>query len=141
MDRERILGRLDDIDRYLRELGEVTPQSFDQYQRVATRRACERLLQITVEAMIDVCAMLVAGLRLGVPGEEDDLFERLRAAGVLSEGLTARLRRMKGFRNILVHEYTRVDDQKVFAILQSGPADFGTFTQEVLRYLRGLPER
>jgi len=48
---------------------------------------------------------------------------------------------MKGFRNILVHEYTRVDDRKVFANLQDGPADFEAFAREVLRHLRGRPER
>jgi uncharacterized protein YutE (UPF0331/DUF86 family) len=141
MDRDRILGRLDDLTLYLRELREVAPASFGPYRQVAIRRACERLLQIAIEAVIDVCAMLVAGLRLGAPGEEDDLFEKLAAAGVLPAELTARLRRMKGFRNILVHEYTRVDDEKVFAILQTGPADFEAFVREVLRALRGSPDR
>jgi uncharacterized protein YutE (UPF0331/DUF86 family) len=141
MDRDRIIGRLDDLGLYLRELREVTPATLDEYKRVAVRRACERLLQIAVEAALDVCAMLVADLRLGVPGEEDDLFEKLQAAGVLSADLTARLRRMKGFRNILVHEYARVNDEKVFAILQSGPADFETFTQQVLRTLRESPDK
>lgn len=62
---------------------------------------------------------LVSGLRLGLPSEEDDLFERLANAGVISEELKKRLREMKGFRNLLVHEYGRVDDRIVFEILRS----------------------
>jgi len=54
------------------------------------------LLQILVEAVVDVCALLVSGLRLGLPGEEDDLFQKLLARGVLSEPMTAIVRRMKG---------------------------------------------
>jgi len=103
---------------------------------VVTRRACERLLQIAVEAVVDVCAMLVAGLRLGLPGEEDDLFEKLHAAGVLPADLKERLHGMKAFRNVLVHEYARVDDRRVFEILQAGPGDFEEFRRQVLRTLR-----
>ena len=40
-------------------------------------------MQVSVEALIDVCALLVTGLRLGLPGEEDDLFEKLAARGVV----------------------------------------------------------
>lgn len=136
LDRERILGRLDDLEQYLRELRQVAPASVEEYRQVATRRACERLLQIAVEAVVDVCAMLVAGLRLGLPGEEDDLFEKLHAAGVLPADLKERLRRMKAFRNILVHEYARVDDRRVLEILQSGLRDFEEFGRQVLHTLR-----
>jgi uncharacterized protein YutE (UPF0331/DUF86 family) len=31
----------------------------------------------TIEAVIDICALLVTGLRLGLPAEEDDLSEKL----------------------------------------------------------------
>jgi uncharacterized protein YutE (UPF0331/DUF86 family) len=67
-----------ELDGYLNELRQILPQSFDEYVRsIEKRRACERLLQIAVEAVIDICAMLVQGLRLGLPAEEDDVFEKL----------------------------------------------------------------
>lgn len=78
VDRERILGKMAELDGYLNELRQILPQSFDEYVRsIEKRRACERLLQIAVEAVIDICAMLVQGLRLGLPAEEDDVFEKL----------------------------------------------------------------
>jgi uncharacterized protein YutE (UPF0331/DUF86 family) len=46
--------------------------------RVLAKRACERLAQVAVEAALDVCALLVAGMRLGLPGEEDDRSDPLR---------------------------------------------------------------
>ena len=82
--------------------------------RIEKKRSCERLLQLAVEATIDACAMLVSGLRLGLPGEENDLFEKLARRDVISKGMTETLRRMKGMRNLLVHEYGRVDDELIF---------------------------
>ena len=60
IDRERILGKVAELDSYLSELRQILPKSFDEYVRsIEKRRACERLLQIAVEAAIDICAMLV----------------------------------------------------------------------------------
>jgi uncharacterized protein YutE (UPF0331/DUF86 family) len=85
--------------------------------------------------VIDVCQLFVSGLRLGLPGGEDDLFEKLELRGLFSTGLIAALRRMKGCRNILVHEYGRVSDQIVFETVRDRLGDFDAFTGEVLRAL------
>ncbi len=74
VDRERILSKIDELDSYLSELKQILPRNFEEYQQVEKKRACERLLQISIEVVIDVCNLLVSGLRLGLPAEEDDLF-------------------------------------------------------------------
>jgi uncharacterized protein YutE (UPF0331/DUF86 family) len=136
LDRERILGKIDQLEGYLRDLRTIVPQDFAAYQKVEKRRACERLLQLSIEAVIEVCHLLVTGLRLGIPAEEDDLFEKLGAAGVVSPQTRETLREMKGFRNILVHEYARIDDRMVYEVARSRLGDFETFKEEILRYLK-----
>ena len=74
LDHERILGKIDQLEGYLKELSGILPQDFTAYQKGEKRRACERLLQVSIEAVIDVCHLLVTGLRLGIPAEENDLF-------------------------------------------------------------------
>jgi len=135
LDRERILARIAQLEGYLKELGEVVPQDFATYQKVEKRRACERLLQISIEAVIDICHLLVAGLRLGLPSEEDDLFAKLGKAGVISSQTEKILKEMKGFRNILVHEYTHIDEQIVFQMAKAKLSDFEAFKREVLHCL------
>jgi uncharacterized protein YutE (UPF0331/DUF86 family) len=136
VDRERLLTKLDELDTHLAELRSIAPTDFNDYLAVEKRRACERLLQISVEAVIDTCALLVSGLRLGLPAEEDDLFERLAARGVVSGGMAETLRRMKGLRNLLVHEYGRIDDRLVFETVRNRLGDFDAFRGEVLAFLR-----
>jgi uncharacterized protein YutE (UPF0331/DUF86 family) len=115
------------------------PHDFAAYRKVETRRACERLLQVSIEGVIDMCHLLVTGLRLGIPAEEDDLFEKLQAAEIISPQTREKLKEMKGFRNILVHEYARIDDRMVYEIARSRLGDFETFKQEILRYLKAIP--
>jgi hypothetical protein len=63
LDRERILTKLDEIDGYVRDLRTIAPQGFAEYRQIEKKRACERLLQIAVECVIDICNLFVAGLR------------------------------------------------------------------------------
>jgi uncharacterized protein YutE (UPF0331/DUF86 family) len=136
LDRERILAKLDELNGYLGELRQVAPESYARYvESVEKRRACERLLQISIECVIDVCALLVSGLRLGLPAEEDDLIEKLEQAGLISAEMAKVLKTMKGFRNILVHEYGRIDNALVFAVATRRFQDFDAFKTEILRAL------
>jgi uncharacterized protein YutE (UPF0331/DUF86 family) len=136
IDRDRILAKLDELNIVLRELRSVVPASFQEYLAVEKRRSCERLLQVSIEAVIDTCALLVTGLRLGLPADEDDLFEKLAGREVISCVTADVLRRMKGMRNILVHEYGRVDNALVFETIDQHLGDFETFTREILAFLR-----
>lgn len=131
LDRERILAKLDELSGYLGELREIVPASIVEYRMVEKKRACERLLQIAVECVIDVANLLVSGLRLGLPAEENDIFEKLEHNGVISADLVAVLKRMKGCRNILVHEYARVNDEIIFEAVSARLGDFDDFKREV----------
>ena len=135
VDKDRILAKLDQLEGYLRELRQILPESFAGYQKVEKKRACERLLQIAIEAVIDICHMFLRELRLGLPSEEDDVFEKLSQAGVISSQMVATLKRMKGLRNILVHEYGRVDDRIVYDQAHKGIQDFMRFKEEILAAL------
>ncbi len=132
LDRDRILAKLDEMDGYLRELEGILPRSLEEYRGVEKRRACERLLQISVECVIDVCGLVVTGLRLGLPAEEEDLFDKLGAYGVLSTEMRDTIKRMKGCRNILVHEYGHVLDEIVFETVTTKLPDFARFKREIL---------
>ena len=136
LDRERILAKVDQLDGYITELKEIAPKSFAEYQKVEKRRACERLLQVSIEVIIDICNLLVSGLRLGLPAEEDDLFRKLVEAGIMTKEMGETLREIKGFRNILVHQYAQVDDRIVYEAVNTKLGDFALFKQEALAYLR-----
>lgn len=43
---------------------------------------------------------------------------------------------MKGLRNLLVHEYGRINDRLVFETVRERLGDFGAFKGEVLGFLR-----
>ena len=139
VDRERVLAKLDALDRYLGELRALAPDRFESYRELEKKRACERTIQMCVEVVVDTCALLVIGLRLGLPGEPNDLFEKLVGQGAISSDTARTLQQMKGLRNILVHEYGDVDDERVFRVIRDRLGDFEIFKREILTFLGGQP--
>ena len=132
LDKERIMSKIAELDSYLDELKQVSPATFDEYQAVEKKRSCERLLQLCIEAAIDVCKMIVSGLKLGLPSDENDLFSKLNAKRIISNELAKTLREMRGFRNILIHEYAAVDDELVYSYVKTNIGDFEDFKKQIL---------
>lgn len=103
-DRERLrrlLGVIAESLRQLRGLGRLPEEEFPADFR-HTESAKYLLLKAT-EAAIDACNHLVARLGGRTPEHYTDCFVVLEELGLLTAELSARLRRMARFRNLLVH--------------------------------------
>ena len=136
MDKERILSKIDELNSYLDELDETKPQDFEEYKNsIEKKRACERLLQISIETLIDICNIIISSLKLGLPSDEEDMFKKLEKKKIISKEMTNMLINMKGFRNILVHKYGAVNDELVFEMLSERLGDFDKFKEEILKKL------
>lgn len=106
-----------------------------------TQRIIERTLHLTIEACMDLADHVVADRRLRVPETGAATFEVLAEAGVIPPDLGAALARMVGFRNILVHDYARLDPTIVLRVLRTDIADIERFREAVLRVIQLAPER
>ena len=90
--RRRILYLLDQLDVYLKELEVHLPKSFSQYEKnLEKKRFCERTLQLMIEICINISQLLVKGLKLGLPTEEESIFEKLEQSKVISPALKLNL--------------------------------------------------
>lgn len=135
IDEKRILAKVDELDRYLYELQSIAPKDFNYYQRIEIKRSCERLLQLSVECVIDICKIFVSNLKLGLPSEENDLFEKMESEKIITKDMAVILKEMKGFRNILVHEYAVVDDEIVYTVIKTRLGDFKKFKKQIIDWM------
>jgi len=70
-----------------------------------------------IEACIDVAQHVCATTGLGPPDSNADAMRLLAAHGIIPASLADSMRQAVGFRNVLVHDYVRVDDDVVTARL------------------------
>ena len=134
VDRDLILRRIADIEQYLQQLADYRQIDLESYQSDwKTQRIVERTLHLMIEGCMDLADHIVADRRLRVPDTGAAAFQTLAEAGVVSPDLGNALARMLGFRNILVHEYARLDPVIVLRVLQTDVVDIERFRDAVLR--------
>jgi uncharacterized protein YutE (UPF0331/DUF86 family) len=90
-------------------------------------------LQRACETAIDLAMYVVSQRKLGIPQDSRDAFSLLQTAGILPADITERMQRMVGFRNVAVHEYTRLNIEIVHSIVTNQLDDFRTFSSTIVK--------
>jgi len=133
-DPELVEKKLAEIETYVRQLRTLTNR-----ERLRSDLKEERFvaltLQLAIQAALDVASHVVSDERLGEPRTNRELFTLLETAGWLPVALSARLRDMAGFRNVLVHGYSQVDLTVIEEILRDRLGDLTEFAAAVRRRL------
>jgi uncharacterized protein YutE (UPF0331/DUF86 family) len=133
---EVLQERLKLLDEYTSDLRAFQEISFQEYQEnKIIRRAVERTLHLVVETCLDIGRHMIVLEGFRAPEDNKDVFRVLNEEGIVSETLLASLISMAGFRNLIVHDYTRIDDGAVFGILRKRLGDFDQFAKAVIQYI------
>ncbi|MCE3222385.1 MAG: uncharacterized protein K0S58_565 [Nitrospira sp.] len=90
-------------------------------------------LQRACETSIDLAMYVISRRRLGLPQESRDAFTLLQTANILPADLATRMHRMVGFRNVAVHEYTRLNLDIVHTIITTHLDDFRAFSSTIVK--------
>ena len=118
VDRELITERLSRLRDYLKWLQSVADRGRDAYLGDPLLRAAgERYLQLCLEVLFDIGGHVIADRGLAKPDSYAEIFEILHREGLVPDDLHAQLAGMAGFRNLLVHDYLRLDPERVFDML------------------------
>jgi len=69
---------------------------------------------------------------------DKDSIRKLAENGILPASLSTRLEELVGFRNLLVHQYGRVDDSRAYFYLSLEFNDFYEFIETIDTYIENL---
>jgi uncharacterized protein YutE (UPF0331/DUF86 family) len=125
-----VAKKLAQIETHLRELrSEAHPERIPSDLREL--RFIEHTLQMAIQAALDVASHIVSDNRLGEPATNRELFDLLSRHRWIDDALAARLRRMAGFRNLLVHGYAEVDPLIVRDVVEHHLGDLDAFVAAI----------
>ena len=132
MDTQRLMLKIRELENYTEEIHELIPESKEEYLKsLKTRRAIERQLQIMIECVIDIAILLIKALKLTVPTDEASIFEILKP----HLSIPKKLNEMKGFRNILVHRYGEINNERVYRYVKEDLDDFHIFLEDAKKII------
>jgi len=120
-----ITRRLAYLDEYCRDLEEAkTKVSWEQFLNdKVVRRYIERTLHMAIEACIDIANHIISYHGYREPESNRELFQILTEQGIIPNKLAENLKKMAQFRNIIVHDYIRIQPEIVYAILKNNLTD------------------
>ena len=127
---------LDKYVRYLKELQKASRLEFLNNWRVFG--TTERYFQLSIDVMIDIGKMIIAAREMEHPEENKYIFDVLLSNKVITKTLYEKINGIVGFRNLLVHEYTKIDLEMVYTKLHGNIPDFVIYKKQVLKYLDSL---
>lgn len=111
----RIQEKIGEIEKFLEELESSLPEDFEEYKTDYKLRAIgERYFEKIIEGIVDLAFLVIKEKNLKQPEEDKQAFDILANEGIIKNSLADKLKDAKGMRNILAHEYGRIDDELVF---------------------------
>ena len=138
MEKSRINDKILEIEGYIQELNEILPQTFEEYiSNFEKRAACERYFEKIIESVVDLTFLVIQGRKLKTPEDEESSFMLLSKEKIISDELAKKLKDAKGMRNIIAHEYGKIDDELVYeAITEQLEKDINEFIDVIKKEIR-----
>ncbi|RLB15094.1 MAG: DUF86 domain-containing protein [Deltaproteobacteria bacterium] len=136
VDKEVIESLCISIRGSLKELSDAQDIDWNKFVKDnRSRRFVERLLQIAIEAMIDIGHHIISDEGFREPQSYRDVFKVLTENGILSEDDLPKYEKIASFRNILVHQYEKIDDSIVYGIFKNNLKDLEEYVAYILSWL------
>jgi uncharacterized protein YutE (UPF0331/DUF86 family) len=92
-------------------------------------------VQSAAQATIDLANHVIAANGWRVPANYGDAFKVLAEHEVIDDALAERLRALAGLRNLLVHHYDDIDDERVASEATRGLGDLDAYARAVVMLL------
>jgi len=115
--KNRIDEKIEEITQFLEELYTLIPAEIDleSYKKdLRTKAICERYVEKIIEAIEDLAFLIINIKKLNYPEIDKEVFDILSKNQIISENLSQKFRDFKGMRNIIAHQYGKIDDEIVY---------------------------
>lgn len=120
------------MQRCLKRIGDVTAFKPESLENQDIQDIVVFNLQRAIQAAIDMAVHIVTSEGWGVAKTVNENFTILAKQHVISNELAERLRKMVGFRNIAIHDYSELDIKILKQILKHSLQDLEVFYSNLI---------
>ena len=125
VDRELTRKKLLLLESKREELKGFPKKNFENFKKdLLLQKAVEKMLEELIQTCIDIGKHIVSDEHLGIPDSNRGLMDILKEQKVITTSTQALMKKMIGFRNILVHGYEKIDVATVYISYAKKLKDF-----------------
>ena len=136
VDKDLILAKAGSVKSHLNRILEKRNVDLDNFIKDIDRQ--ESILfniQTAVQNCIDIAAHIISEESFGVSGSTTEMLYILEKNGYLDNDLTQKMVKAVGFRNLIVHEYGKIELEQVYAIAQDDINDLNEYLKAIIKKL------
>ena len=139
VDRARLAKCIQDLEGYLQHLCEMQKYPVEEYlSDWRIYDLADRQLHLALETYLTVGEMVISEFGFARPETYADIPRILFENKVIPNLLKDKLVDLARFRNVLVHDYLRLDHERVYQHLQNDAATIEEFVEAIKRF---VPEK
>jgi uncharacterized protein YutE (UPF0331/DUF86 family) len=90
-------------------------------------------LQMSIQNCIDIAAHIISDEGFGIPGSTSELFYLLEENHYLEQDMTEKMIKAIGLRNLIVHEYGKIDLKRIFDAVHSDLHDLNDYIAAIFK--------
>lgn len=114
---------------------EAQPIQWNEYKEdKIKRRFIERTLQLAIESCLDLGSHIISDERWGNIDTNRDIIKILNEKGLIKNNFENYIK-IAQFRNVIVHDYAKLDDEIIFGILKRNLNDLKNFFKWIKEYI------
>lgn len=134
VDRDLILAKAGSINRHCKRIADKSAVDVKAFEDDLDRQESVLFnLQMAIQNCIDIAAHIVSEEGYGIPGSANEMFYLLEENNILERALTEKMVSAVGLRNLIVHQYGKVDLEKVYRVAKNDISDLTAFIKSILQ--------
>ncbi len=135
--KELLRRKINKIENYIKEIEPLLVLTSNEIvSDILKLRTVERNFQLIVDTMLDINTHIISSENLKTPETLQETFLILGDGGVLPVDFVKKIAPVVGLRNIVVHEYEKVDNEKMMQDLKDGISQFGEYLISIDNFLQ-----
>ena len=134
VDKGVFLAKVTMTEKCLRRVKEKCPATFEEFKADEDSQdvVLFNLMQ-AIQGCVDLAAHIVSDEGYGMAGSMQEFFELLSQQQLISTELAGRMGKAVGFRNLVAHEYARIDLVRVYFVANEGISDLEEFLAAMIK--------
>lgn len=134
---EVIEQHIQNMEEALAHLSKYRNISFEEFEKdLSLIWVVEKGLEILIQNLLDMGAHLLASEIKNDWEDYVDVILKLGKHGIIPQDFSDQIKGMAGLRNILIHEYLKIDLNRLFDYLRYRLEDFAQFIKYIREYQR-----
>lgn len=131
VDRIKIEQMLRFLEAQLARLEEKQDWNQDEFSQLAF----ERLIQVSIDSVLDVGNAMIDGFIMRDPGSFEDIIEILLDEKVITDEIAAQFKNVLPLRKMLVQDYLEVSHEQLLTVLNENKSAFTQYPELIRSYL------